>query len=271
MALQQPVSIILCVLYGLLAVAYGWYFVKRSAAAHVWLRAGLVAVIVAHLVFFALGQWPCAAASSELRQMLSALALAMVVAYFLIEWASRERSAGVWVLSLAFLFQFVSAVGVGRGRAAAELPQSPLVAVHVGLALVGYCAFSLSAVFALMYLVLYHQIKIRRLGLVFNGFASLEALEAMAYRAIHFGVGFLILSLAVGERLLYRQEGRWVWGDAKILLSLAVCAFYVFVILLRKPWAIRGRRLAAFSVLGFGMVLVVLFGGYYLSGFHRFR
>lgn len=264
-------AILLALLYFALATAYAFLFWGRFRLSLRYLRALLVFTIVGHLAYFL--SRALLLDDQIFRnpiEILSGMAMAIALAYFLIEWVTGERGTGIWILSLAFFCQAISCFGQ-VSRPDSTIPQTPLVSMHIGMALVGYCAFSLSAAYSFMYLVLYHKLKIRSLGIIFNRLPSLEVLERMAYRSTHFGVGFLVLSLLMGIFLLHNEDVSAGALDPKILMAVLACFFYSIGIVLRSPLRIRGKRFAIFSLIGFCLIFILLFAGHYLSGFHQFR
>jgi ABC-type uncharacterized transport system permease subunit len=186
---------------------------------------------------------------------LSALALESLLPILIVEWLTAERSMGVWVLMFPFVFQVISATQLFAEDGGTSVPKTPVVVVHVALALAGYCALSLSAAFSVMYLAKYRQLKARRWGLIVDRLPSLDQLERLGYRSIHFGLGFLLVGLVTGQWLLFQETGHLVWADAKILVSVLACALYSLTILTRQRLAIQGKRFALISLIGFAIVL----------------
>jgi ABC-type transport system involved in cytochrome c biogenesis permease subunit len=271
MLLMCGLSIVLCFFYAVTLAAYARQFLGVRGEFLLSARECLVITMLCHLnalMLLAIGKDYSLNTSSV---ALSGLALSLTVAYFLIEWISRERNTGVAVLVLPLVFQVIATACMRRVEPGDPIPGGALVPLHVGLAMVGYCAFSLSAAFSVLYLLLYHEIKIHRLGLVFERLPSLEALEAMAYRATHFGLGFLMVAVAIGEVVFFRTEGRLVWADAKTFVALVSIAVYGVAILLRKALSIRGKRSAVFSIGGFAVILFsLLIVDQFLPSFHQY-
>jgi ABC-type uncharacterized transport system permease subunit len=270
--LTQLHAIAVCGFYAALVVVYGRQF-REGRVDRPWVMRGLLAatVLVHLLLFLVFALRYQRSLMTTVGGAMSAMALGLTIAYLLIEWMTGERNLGVWIVGLALTFQAI-ATAMAPGRApAGSLPTSPLLDVHIGVAMTGYCALSLSAAFSLMYLLLYHQIKIRRLGLLFDRLPSLDMLEKMGYRAIQFGLGFLLAGMLLGEHLFHKVNGRMALKDTKTLIAFFACAVYGVTVLLRSPLAIRGKRFAVFSIAGFGLILFSLFVvNQFLTGFHKF-
>jgi len=270
--LTQLHAIAICGFYAALVVVYGRQF-REGRVGRPWVMRGLLAatVLVHLLLFLVFALRYQRSLMTTVGGALSALALSLTIAYLLTEWITGERNLGIWIVGLALAFQAIATAMVPGRPPAGSLPKSPLLDVHVGVAMIGYCAFSLSAAFSLMYLLLYHQIKIRHLGLLFDRLPSLEMLEKMGYRAIQFGLGFLLAGVLLGERLLHEVTGHMALKDPKILIAFFACAVYGATVLLRSPLAIRGKRFAVLSIAGFGLILFSLFVvDQFLTGFHKF-
>ncbi len=266
-------SALLCLLYGAVLGVYAWRF--RQSSVPVGLspeRLLIVCTLLLHAGFLLfLGLRLDGPPVNLFMGGLSALALGVAFAYLIIEWLTRERSMGLWVLGLSFLFQVLSATQLYGESAGADVPKTPVVVLHVVLALVGYCALSLSAAFSVMYLAKYHQLKARRWGLIVDRLPSLDQLERLGYRAIHFGVGFLLVGLVTGEWLLFQEEKRLVWADSKIIVSVLTCGVYCLAILMRQRLAIQGKRFALLSLIGFAIVLFsLLVVDKFTGSFHQY-
>ena len=199
MLLAQIYSSVLCLLYGAILFNCARRFSQGVKAKTIAARYLPAIVMVAHLAFlFFLTLCPHGSLVSSFAGSLSALALGLAFSFFIIEWATGEKNMGLWIMGLPLVFQLLATTQMREAVASTTMPEMPLVLVHVAAALVGYCAFSLSAAFSAMYLVQYRAIKGHRLGLIFERLPSLEKLESMGYRAVHFGLGFLLAGLALG-------------------------------------------------------------------------
>lgn len=264
-------SCLLCVLYAAVVFLYAQRFLAKGLAGTPWPRTVLVIAILLHLGFLLL--LTVRIEGSLLKTSaggLSALALGLAFAYFLIEWISRERNMGLWLMILPLVFQVLASLAIRPESTPSNLPESPLLAIHIVASLIGYCAFSLSAAFSVMYLMQYRGLKIHRLGLIFERLPALEKLEGMGYRAVLFGLGFLLIGVLLGEYLLYQDKGRLVLADPKILVALISLAVYGLAILTRKSLSIQGKRFALVSIGGFGLILLSLLVVDFLPGFHQF-
>lgn len=202
---------------------------------------------------------------------LSALALGITLACYLIEWITREKNLGLWIMSLPMIFQIIATTQIGADIPQATLPRGLVVGMHIISALIGYGALALSAAFSMMYLMQYHQIKSHRLGVIFERLPSLDKLEEIAHRLVHIGLAFLLVGVIVGEWLLFKQEGHLVVTDIKIIMAVIACGVYAVAILLRNYMSIQGKRFAQVSLIGFLLILFsLLIVDQFLPSFHGF-
>ncbi|NQU43273.1 cytochrome c biogenesis protein CcsA [bacterium] len=272
MTLPVGLSLLLCSLYAILVALYARYFwAREDSHRRVLTRVGIVTVMVLHLAYLVYLVGARGRDISVFASTLTALALSLTFTYFLIEWISRERDMGLWVLVLPLILQVIATFRLHASPGANSIPESPLLGLHVAMALIGYCAFCLSAVFSFMYLAQYRQIKGHRVGRIFERLPSLSKLENMGYRAVHFGLGFLVVAIILGEYMFYRIEGMFVWADPKIVVGAVACVIYGVAILLRRVLSLQGKRFAIVSILGFGLILFsLLVVDELLPGFHRY-
>lgn len=149
--------------------------------------------------------------------------------------------------------------------------RSPLVALHTVCSLFSYAAFLVAFVSGVLFLLQERQLKRKRMGLLFHRLPSLEVLDRVNFFSL--GIGFGLLTLGVGcgflgSRILF---GRWWASDPKALLTVLVWALYLSLWVTRLRAALRGRRVAWLSVVGFSVVLVaVLSAGWLLHSRHPY-
>ena len=146
-----------------------------------------------------------------------------------------------------------------------------LVALHMLCSLVSYAAFLVAFVSGALFLVQERQLKRKRMGLLFHRLPPLEVLDRLNFLSL--GVGFGLLSLGIGCGLLGSRLllGRWGAGDPKAYLTVLVWGLYLSLWLVRLRAALRGRRVAWLSVLGFSLVLVAVVGaGWVLHSPHPY-
>lgn len=134
---------------------------------------------------------------------------------------------------------------------AAQVLLSELVFIHVTLAFLAYALFSLSTVFACLYLVGNRLLKRKRWNQTLRRLPSLGKLQLLSHRLNMGGVPLLILALILG--LIWAREtlGIASWLDPKVIGSLLVLGAYSTSLYqrTRKRWG--GQRLAWWNVFSF--------------------
>ena len=222
----------------------------------------LLAVVVLHLGYLAL--WGMHAGHPPVTstpEVLSVLALATAAVYGWVELATRDRRTGVFVLLLAFLFQYAGSFAmVGHAQDAAGPASGGLwTRVHVLPALVAYTALGFAGVFGTLYLAARRNLRGHRFGMLFDRLPPLEALGPMAWHALLTGFVAMTIAIAVtplmfgdgGGTMSARIVGKIVTGS----VAWAVCAAGVF-----GHWLGRWTpaRTSAVAVIGFLLVMALL-------------
>lgn len=258
----------LAVLNGLIPVGYlvallGYLvvFVKQRSGFGPWVTGfawGMVAVHLTYLVLSGVEYAHVPLASTW--ESLTVIAFAMALVYLVLEWQMRDRSTGVFLMGGVLLLQILSTAFIRHTREVADILRSPMFGIHVSTALLGYVALAISALYGVMYLVQYRQLKQRHVGLLFQRLPNLETLARLNVRAL--AIGWIGLTVAIVAGTV------WAFGlsragelqvnllqDAKFLLTVAlwliygVCLGGIFVMGWPK------RTLATISVAAFLLML----------------
>lgn len=247
--------------YLLVLVAYLGVFVehgRRVEQAATPLAWGIVLIHGAYLMISALEFEHVPTANTW--ESLTFIAFAMTLVYLVLEWRQAERSTGVFIMAAALLFQTLSSAFITHTRDVPEILRSSMFAVHVTAALMGYVALAVSAVYGVMYLLQYRQLKKKNVGLLFQRLPNLETLSRLNIGALGFGWLGLTVAIIAGTAWATRLElqgelqGSFL-VDPKFLLTFALWVLYGLCLggryLLR--WA--NRTLAAVSIVGFTLML----------------
>jgi ABC-type transport system involved in cytochrome c biogenesis permease subunit len=263
---------VLPILYALVSVAYVLVFFRNDPLARRVAPAALATTLGLHVVYFAL-------LAMRLRRVpiatsfesLSALALALGIAYLVQERRSGTPYTGFVFVPLVFVCQMVASAFASPNVEIKAVLQSPLFGMHIGAALLGYAAFAVSAIFGILYVLLYHNLKAYRFGIVYERLPSLEILAAMNVRAAGFGLGCLTLAIGVGA-VWSLQVYPDFWQDPKVWLSLLAWVVYAACLLVRYAGGWRGPRIAYFTIAGFLLVVFSMLAANRLfPSFHDFR
>jgi HemX protein len=259
LSLLDVANVILPLLYLLVAVAYALVFFTATRAAQRIATPALRIAIVIHLAYFACltaawHQFPAATTS----QATSMLALAVALVYAFVEWRGRERATGFWMLLLVFFFQLLASLLANRLPPGRAIFHDPFFALHVSLALLGYAAFVIAAIYAFLFLQLYRELKGGRFSTFYGKLPPLEALERMMLGALT--TGFVCLSAAVGIGAIWAERlyhTGWL-HDPKIVFTLATWLLYGAALVLRRLRRWQGRQTAVASLAGFAAIVFSL-------------
>jgi ABC-type uncharacterized transport system permease subunit len=182
------------------------------------------------------------------------------------------RNTGLFILAVAFLFQTVSSIFV---RDLVEIPEylhSLVLGFHVSTALFGYTGISLSAVYGLLYLMLYHDIKSSRFGLIYNRLPNLEGLETLSHKAEVFGFVMLGIAIVIGLVWLPAVFTNFSYLDPKLVTTVAIWVVYAGGLWAKRRFGWKGRKTMVLSLIGFGVIFFsMMIINTYLTSFHRFH
>ena len=232
----------------------------------------LLVIIALHLAYLiartvAFGHPPV----TTVFEILSVLAFSIALAYALIERRSKAKETGYFILNISFFFQLASSLFIRERLDVPEILRSNWFGLHVTSALIGYAAITISAAYGFLYLMLYHEIKASRFGVIYKKLPNLETLEKMNFIAITLAFGFLTLAIVAGFIWLPRAFTNFSYADPKLLGTIVIWSIYGIGILARKRGNLRGRSvmvlsICAFAIALFSMTIINMF----FSGFHRF-
>jgi len=204
-------------------------------------------------------------------EIFSLLAFSIAFTYFVLELLTDIRGTGAFILIFALIFQSQATLFIKDNYLAKSMLQNYPLGSHVITAMLGYTAISISAAYALMYLLLYKNIKTSKFSIIFNRLPNLEVLEQMNFYAII--IGFFLLSIAIVIGFIWLPSAfpdLDLW-DPKIISTLIVWLLYGIGIVLKSRKDITGKRFARFSIYGFLFaILSLLITNTILNSFHDF-
>jgi len=204
--------------------------------------------------------------------LMSVVALAVSAAYLYIEYVSRIKNTGMFILSIAFLFQTVSSALVSDVVDVKPVLRSWLLSLHVISAMLGYSALAISAVYGALYLMMYHEIKSSRFGLIYRKLPNLQSLEKLSYKSIIFGFVFLSLVIFVGYVWLPRAFEDFSYFDPKLIITDIVWLIYLFTLLSKRLMRLTGKTVVIVSMVGFALTIAsMIVVNVFLPSFHNFK
>ncbi len=142
----------------------------------------------------------------------------------------------------------------------AEPLLSELVFLHVTMATLAYAFFSLSTLFAVLFLIGNHLLKKKKWNRTLHRLPSLGRLQVFAHWLAIAGVVFLVLSLILGSIWAFQQVGSNFWRDSKVYGSVLVLIAYLFQLRRLNSWS--GPSRARLSIVAFLTIPlnILLFG-----------
>ena len=190
---------LLPLLYGAAASAYAADFFREDPLAGRWARPLLKAALAAHALFLAIRTFVYAHVPlASIPEVLTSVAFALALVYLCVESRSGIQRTGMFVLTFSFAFQTLASSFIGEAQSFPEILRSPLFALHTGAAVLGYTAFAVSAIYGVLYLLLYHELKKSHFGLVYRRLPPLDVLARLSLRATILGATLLTVTIAIG-------------------------------------------------------------------------
>ena len=269
----DSLQVLLPFLYAALVVVYGMTFFASAPALDKIRHPALIVVIVLHFIYLGartmLFDHP---PITSLFEIMTLLAACIGTAYLYLELRTRVHNTGLFILSLALVFQTISSLFIRDLLVIPEYLHSLLLGFHVSAAILGYTALSISAVYGLLYLMLYHEIKSSRFGIVYSRLPNLETLETMSHRSEFFGFMMLTIAILVGVVWLPVVFKDISYLDPKLIGTIAIWFLYAVALMAKRRSGWQGRKTMIVSLVGFVFVfLSMLVINLYLSSFHSFH
>lgn len=232
----------------------------------------LIAVVVVHFVYL-LGRTIAFShpPATTIFEILTLLAFSVALTYLFIETLTKVKETGYFILNIAFFFQLGSSLFIKDLLEVPEVLKSNLFGLHVTAALLGYAAITISAVYGFLFLMLYHEIKANKFGVIYKKLPTLETLEKMSLASVELAFVLLGLAIAVGFVWLPKAFTDFSYADPKLIGTLGVWILYGVGILAKRSGGWTGRKVMILSVCGFAMAIFSLtVVNVFFSGFHKF-
>ncbi len=204
-------------------------------------------------------------------EIFTLLAFAIAFSYFILELLSDVRGTGVFILIISLIFQTFSTIFIEDLVIVPEVLKNRLLGLHVISALLGYSAFAMSAVYGLLFIMLYKQLKLNRFGLIFSRLPSLESLEKLSYYSVIIGFVLLTFAMAIGVIWLPEAFPNASLLDPKLVSTSIVWLIFGVGILAKAVGNWYGKRVIMFYLTGFVVAMLsMLFTNMMAKSFHVF-
>lgn len=207
---------------------------------------------------------------SNLYESLVFFSMAIAVLYLIVEKQYGHRAVGAFAMPLAFLAMAYASLSPNiSDRIQPLLPalKSNWLIAHVITCFIGYAAFAVAFGLSLMFLL-------KKEGQPPESFRSkmpsAAVLDQLTHQMVTLGFLFLTAGIITGAVWANSAWGRY-WGwDPKETWSLITWFIYATLLHARLMRGWQGRRVAIFSLVGFGAVLFTYFGVNLLPGLHSY-
>lgn len=254
--ISQVLNYMLPLLYvGAMAIYYVIFFHKKKELERYTIPT-LIFLIVFHgisIIFrlVALRMMPL----TTIFDSFSFLAFALLTVYLVIELGLKNKSTGIFVLTLAFIFKTISAFHFKWHIEKNEILSNPTFAVHAAMTVIGYTALSLSAIYAILYLIQHHKMKRKKFDLLSMQLPPLTYLERMSIRSVSIGIVLMGVGILLGHLQALMMLGNFWMADPKIIITDLIFFFYLLGYLSSHAFHWRGRWMAMISLAGYAFLM----------------
>ena len=203
--------------------------------------------------------------------MFCLLAFAIAASYRFIEMMTGLKNTGVLILTLSFIFQTISSLFIKDVFLVPNQLRSYILGIHVLSALIGYSAFSIAAVYGLLYLVQYNNLKSKKVGIIFEKLPNLEHLEHLTRQSILFGFILLSIAMVIGILWLPVVIDNYSLFDPKLVGTIFVWIMYAVGIFMIRGKRSSGKQIVKFAISAFVVTIFSLtILNLYFNTFHKF-
>lgn len=252
-------NILLPILYGITLIAYlAAFFTKGDKRAERWTSL-LLPVALIHAVYLALrtsalGHFPLLTR----YEAMSTITICVVLFYLVQERQAKLRALGVFIIGPAFLLQLISSTQIQHQILETnDHFQGFLFRFHVLTSILAYIGFAVAAFYGIMFLLLFQEIRTRKLGFIFSRLPALETLSRLNRRAVILAFSLLSIGLATGTYWAFKVVENFSMLDPKQVGSSLIWVLYATIIYFSSRGRWQGRVGAILSLVGFCAVLAV--------------
>jgi ABC-type uncharacterized transport system permease subunit len=250
---SQIISLLLPAIYLIVVFLNAYIFFGRNKKLENKVPSMIISLIVIHVIHLiirglAIETIPLATKLDAL----SLLALAIISLILIIEISSDNRTTIFFAVLLSFLIQTISSMFYSWELLPNPLLVNSLYTIHVVLTILGYSAISISALYALLYVMLNHNIKNHRLGIIYEKLPPLRNLERLSIRAVQIGIITLGLGILAGHFQAKEVLGTYWPIDPKVIYNNIIWFCYFLGLVIAQIFKWRGRWMAYLAMVGFG-------------------
>lgn len=204
-------------------------------------------------------------------EIYTVLAFAISFSYFILELVTDIRGTGPFIIIISILFQTISSFYIQDLFQVKEVLRSHLLGIHVFTALLGYSAITISAVYGILYLILYKDIKRNRFGLIFDRMPSLDVLEKLSFYSAIIGFILLTWTIIIGIIWLPKAFPKFSYADPKLIGTFTVWILYGIGLSSKIFGKWQGKKVIILSILGFVIAIIsTIITNFLAKSFHSF-
>lgn len=204
-------------------------------------------------------------------EIFTVLAFSITVSYFLLELLTDIRGTGLFIIFFSLVFQIISSIFIQDLWEVKEVLRNQLLGLHVFSALLGYSGITISAVYGLLFIMLYKDIKLNKFGIIFNRLPSLETLEKLSFQAVVIGFILLTIAIIIGGIWLPQAFDNFSYFDPKLISSGIIWIIYGVGISSKLIANWYGKKVVILSLIGFVLTLLsMLLTSLLQNSFHYF-
>lgn len=258
----QPIdslNILLPILYCLVFAAYLYDFFNEKKFVNNSKRIVLFVTLLLHLFYLISRtiEFDHPPITSKF-EIFSLIAFSISFSYFILELLTDIRGTGAFIILFSLVFQIASSLFIEHNFVVPEVLRNRLLGLHVINALLGYSGITISAVYGLLYILLFKNLKANKFGLIFNRLPSLEILEKLSYYSAVIGFILLTVAIIIGIIWLPNAFPNFSYFDPKLVGTFFVWIVYGIGILRKLLGNFYGKKVILFSLIGFVFAIMSL-------------
>jgi ABC-type uncharacterized transport system permease subunit len=191
-------------------------------------------------------------------EIFSIIAFSISFSYFILELSTDIRGTGAFIILFSLIFQTVSSVFISHTYQVPDVLRNRLLGLHVISALLGYSGITISAVYGVLYILLYKNLKENRFGLIFERLPSLEILQRLTFNSTVIGFILLTLAIVIGGIWLPEAFPNFSYLDPKLVSTLLVWLIFGYGLFGKLFLNWYGKKIVYFSLIGFLIAMISL-------------
>lgn len=180
---------------------------------------------------------------------------------------SEQVLFGFIFLSFIFFSMFTFQPEPLTQQVEVSVIMNELLIIHVGLALLAYVLFFVSALHSLIYVIQYTNLKKKRFNRTFFSLFSIEMARKMMMRTVGIGLMTMTISIFLGYHWGLQIIGPEIIIDIKVLGTSFIVVLYIMLLFYLK----KMRNLYVFAILNMVLFIICMINYLFVSQFSNFH